>query len=105
MDLRCRKTSCKYNLDLTCLAKEINISNKLVCEKFEKLRSAPEKDFSSLIFDETPPKVADYRHLKDVNLTCRAKCLFNRNCHCISNGITINAATQKEPKCMTYMKP
>ena len=105
MDLRCRKTGCKYNKDLTCMSEKVNISNKLVCTDYENEKGKEIKDFSSLIFSETPPKIADYRHLKDMNLSCQANCLFNKNGHCISNGITVNAALSKEPKCMTFMKP
>ena len=105
MDLRCRKTTCRYNKDLTCMAKSVDITSKLVCHTFEEDKDKEEKDFSSLIFSGTPPKVCDYRHLDDMNLICNAKCLFNRGGHCISNGITINCAYTPAPKCITHMKP
>lgn len=105
MDLRCRKTTCKYNKDLTCLAKSVDITPKLVCKTFELDKSKEEKDFSKLIFTDTPPKIADYRHLQDMCLKCGAKCLFNNEGMCLANGITVNAAMQKEPKCMTFLKP
>lgn len=105
MDLRCRKTGCKYNKDLTCCANKINISQKLVCLEYQNEKGKGIKDFSKLIFTENPPKVADYKHIKDMCLSCEAKCLFNKNNRCLSNGITINAALSNEPKCMTFMKP
>ena len=105
MDLRCRKTNCKYNKDLTCHAQSINISNKLVCLEYQNEKGKGIKDFSKLIFSETPPKVADYRHIKNMCLRCDANCMFNKNNRCLSNGITINAATSNEPKCMTFLKP
>ena len=105
MDLRCRKTGCKYNKDLTCLANKIDISNKGSCKTYIEEKGKEIADFSSRIFSDNPPKVADYRHLKNICLTCSARCLFNRNGSCISNGITVNAATTIEPKCITYMKP
>ena len=105
MDLRCRKTNCKYNKDLTCLAPGITIAEKLTCLDYEAEKGKGIKDFSKLIFTENPPKVADYRHLKDMRLLCKARCLFNRDGHCISNGITVNAATTDTPKCITHMKP
>lgn len=105
MDLRCRKTGCKYNKDLTCCANKINISQKLVCLEYQNEKGKGIKDFSKLIFTENPPKVADYKHIKDMCLRCEAKCLFNKNNRCLSNGITINAALSNEPKCMTFMKP
>ena len=105
MDLRCRKTGCKYNKDLTCLANQIKISKKLECLKYEYVKGKEIKDFSKKIFSEKPPKIADYRHIKNICLICDAKCIFNKDNHCLSNGITINAAVSPEPKCMTFMKP
>ena len=105
MDLRCRKTNCKYNKELTCMAKGVDISSKYVCHTYIEDKDKEEKDFSKLIFSENPPKVADYRHIEDMNLICSAKCLFNRSGHCIANGITINSAYTPSPKCITYMKP
>ena len=105
MDLRCRKTGCKYNCDLTCMAKSVSINKKFICETYEEDKYK-EKDFSSLIFSDTPPKIADYRHLKDICLRCDAKCLFSKQNRCIANGITINSAlTPDTPKCITFMKP
>ena len=105
MDLRCRKTGCKYNKELTCTAPSIRISKKLDCMEYENERNKEIKDFSKLIFSDTPPKIADYRHLKNMCLHCEANCLFNNAGLCISNGITINAATSNTPKCITFMKP
>jgi hypothetical protein len=105
MDLRCRKTNCKFNKSLTCTAKSINISNKLECRQFVAGENKENKDFSSKIFSDNPPKVADYRDLKDVSLNCKATCLFNKNGHCLANGITVNAGTSREPKCITFLKP
>ena len=105
MDLRCRKTTCKFNKDLTCMAKKVDITQKLVCKTYEADNGKEEKDFSKLIFSDTPPKIADYRHMQDMCLRCAAKCLFNNSGHCLANGITVNAAMQKDPKCMTFLKP
>ncbi len=105
MDIRCRKTNCKYNKDLTCLANKINISKKLNCLSYESEKGKGIKDFSKLIFSENPPKVANYRHIKDMCLYCDANCMFNKNHKCLSNGITINAATTIEPRCITFIKP
>ena len=105
MDLRCRKTGCKFNSSLTCNAKSVKIGAKGDCKTFEEEKGKEIEDFSSQIFSEAPPKIADYRHLKDMALSCESKCLFNRNGHCIANGITINSAVLPKPKCITFMKP
>lgn len=105
MDLRCRKTTCKYNNCLTCTAKKIDISSKRDCEMFEKDGKKEEIDFSNLIFTDNPPKITDYKHMKDMCLTCKAHCLFNHEGRCVSNGITVNSAVTRDPKCTTFMKP
>lgn len=104
MDLRCRKTSCKYNKNLTCSSKNIDISNKLKCEMFEHKEGKTPKDYSTKIFSDTPLVVANYRHLNDMCLKCKANCLFNDEGHCKSNGITVNDST-RGAICITFLKP
>lgn len=105
MDLRCRKTNCKFNKDLTCTAKSIEISAKLECKQYVRKVEKGLKDFSKQIFTDNPFKVADYRHLKDMCLTCKANCLFNKEGHCLANGITVNETSSKDAKCITFLKP
>lgn len=102
MDIRCRKTNCKYNNSLTCMASGIVISDGLTCMQFE--RGEKGKDFSMKIFDEEIPDIAAYRHTKNLTLKCKAKCLFNNKCACIANGITVNHVSEV-PKCITFLKP
>ncbi len=105
MDLRCRKTKCKFNKDLTCMADKILISEKYLCESYKKSNEHSMQDFSSKIFSDETPKIADYRHLKNACLNCRAKCLFNDNGECFANGITVNGTNTETAKCITFMKP
>lgn len=102
MDIRCRKTSCKHNNKLSCMADGILVDDKIICTKFV---GVPNKhyDISKHIFEETP-KIANYRHNKKLSIKCNAKCLFNRSSICIANGITVNDITNK-PKCITFSKP
>ena len=102
MDLRCRKTNCKYNNNLTCKANNIEITNKMVCSKYQK-EANKNIDISKHIFDSESPFIADYKHLKVFNLQCNCDCLFNKDGKCISNGITINELNEK-PKCISYAK-
>ena len=104
MDIRCRKTNCRYNDRLTCRAKQIEITKKLVCESYCFCQDKA-IDISKKIFEsEEPPQVAPYRHNKDLHLDCQALCLFNRNGKCIANGITVGDC-QKTAKCITFAKP
>ena len=105
MDLRCRKTNCKFNQNLTCTARDVKISDKTVCMDYKYEKGKGDDDFSKMIFTKETPKIADYKHLKDTCLKCDAKCLFNRDTRCIANGITVNMSANDTPKCMTFMKP
>ena len=87
------------------MADSIDISSKYVCHTYSEDKDKSGEDFSKMIFSDTPPKISDYRHIADMNLICKAKCLFNKNGQCIANGITVNAAYSPSPKCITYMKP
>lgn len=104
MDIRCRKTDCRYNDKLTCRAKEIDITNKTVCSSFS-YDEDKNLDISKKIFEsDTPPEVSPYRHNKKICINCSAKCLFNQQDKCIANGITVGAVP-KCAKCITFMKP
>lgn len=104
MDIRCRKTNCRYNDRLTCRAKQIDVSKKTACETFSYAENT-QIDISKKIFEcDTPPKVAPYRHNKKIDLNCDAKCLFNKDGKCIANGITVGDIT-KTAKCITFAKP
>jgi len=103
MDIRCRKTDCKYNDRLTCTAHGILVSKKIACTQFDGI-DGKGADYSRKIFDDEPPVFADYRHTKNLNLKCDAKCLFNRDGNCIANGITVNDI-DGTAKCITFNKP
>lgn len=102
MDIRCRKTNCKYNDRLSCTANKINISQKFNCEDFQRV-IGKDVDISKQIFEQTPD-ISSYRHNKKLPLQCNASCLFNKEGHCRANGITINDI-HENPKCCTTIKP
>lgn len=101
MDIRCRKTTCKYNDHFTCKAKDIKISKKIVCTAFEKTSSTPD-DVTKDIFSK-PPKYAPMRNSKTLNIYCDARCLFNNNGICSANGITVNDI-KNCPLCVTFLE-
>ena len=91
MDLKCRKTVCKYNNKYACMAKEILVDSKTTCDTFEKDKDKTEEklqDVSKTMF-ESAPDIHPYRHNKDCNIKCNAKCLFNNNGKCQANGISM----------------
>lgn len=131
MDIRCRKTTCEFNNNHTCMAKEILIDGKIQCSSYKKaceltkngdckrennggkvgqVRSSDNKqefinhkknDTSKTMF-EVPPKNAPFRSRKTIKIDCKANCLFNLDGVCKANGITVNDLG--EPYCMGYLE-
>ena len=97
MDIKCRKTECKYNDKFVCGAKKIDVDNTHVCKTFE-LGNEKAPDTTKLIFLKRV-EYAPFRHCKNLFIECKEKCLFNDGGQCKANGILINV--QKEaPKCL-----
>ena len=95
MDLKCKKLDCVYNNKFSCCAKGINIKHNLSCATYEKNNnlSPEQKQNVSRTMFEVAPEYHPFRHNKDVNIRCEAKqCLFNKNCDCCSNGITVQSS-------------
>ena len=103
MDLKCRKTTCKYNNYYTCIAKSIAIANELECRSFVLEPSKQVKDASRCLFEEAPT-YAPYREKKGTRVACAAKCLFNEQGVCVANGLTVNSV-KDIPCCITHINP
>ncbi|MBE7074975.1 MAG: hypothetical protein E7376_03255 [Clostridiales bacterium] len=103
MDLKCRKTTCKYNNYFTCDAKNIAITTNLECDSFCRDPERQVRDTSRCLFEE-PPKYAPHREKKSMRVVCAAKCLFNCQGTCVANGLTINDINEC-PYCITFIKP
>ena len=103
MDIRCRKTSCKYNDRYTCLAREILVKKNCECDKFELDKTKSVVDKTKKIFTDDPPIYAPQRDSKTLKIGCCAHCLFNDNGVCEANGITLNDVKEK-PLCITFLR-
>lgn len=103
MDLKCRKTTCKFNNNYTCNAKSINVTSRLACDTFSFDETKEVRDTSRCMFEEAPT-YAPHREKRRQTVDCSAKCLFNENGTCVANGLTINAINEC-PLCMTFIKP
>ena len=101
MDIRCRKTRCKFNDRYTCKAKEILIKKQCECEKYER-GDAPVVDKTKWMFADKAPEYAPQRDSATIGINCRAKCLFNMDGKCVANGITLNDIKEK-PLCVTFL--
>lgn len=91
MDLKCRKTICKHNDKYACNAKTILIGDKTECTTYEKdsqKKVENLQDVSKTMF-EAAPELSKYRHNRDCDIKCTAKCLFNKEGKCNANGITV----------------
>ncbi|MBR7091167.1 MAG: DUF1540 domain-containing protein [Clostridia bacterium] len=87
MDIKCRKTSCVHNDRYNCMAKEVSITSQSSCATYERGRG--QDDVSRDMF-EAAPEYANAMHIRDKKLKCDCKsCLFNKDCKCDANGITI----------------
>lgn len=87
MDIKCRKTSCVYNERYNCTAKKVNISSGSECSTYERGRG--EDDVTRDMF-EAAPEYSNSKHIRDKDLKCDCtSCLFNKDCKCDANGITI----------------
>ena len=103
MDLKCRKTTCKYNKHYTCVAKNLAITAEISCQSYEHDSTKNVKDSSRCMFEETP-RYAPHREKKKLRVACGAKCLFNEQGVCVANGLTVNSC-EEIPICMTHIKP
>ena len=100
MDIRCRKTECKFNDRYTCKAKGIKINEEVKCDSFEK--GEKKSDATKRIWNKAP-QYAPQRDSKTLSIDCCAECLFNNNGKCVSNGITVNAL-KEFPYCISFLK-
>ncbi len=101
MDIRCRKTECKFNDRQTCKASEISISCKDICESFEETMQK-QANLSKHIFDNKE-KFASCRLAKNTAIKCENDCILAKENQCMANGITVNEINKK-PCCVTYVK-
>lgn len=134
MYIRCRKTTCEFNNNHTCMAKEISIGENICCSSYklaEELSGTPnnkqgkeksqkvgdntknlsDKEVSKLKKDDYSKKMfkkeqknAPFRNRKTINIDCKANCLFNNNGVCRANGITVNDTQTEKPVCMGYLE-
>lgn len=102
MDLKCRKLNCLHNDTYSCTRDEIKVDKNCVCKSFEKAEKLDKKqkqNISKTMF-EVAPDMHAYRHIKNVEISCDAHCLFNCNGKCHSNGISVDEEG-RSPTCIT----
>ena len=91
-DLKCKRQGCKFNESCNCTAKNINIGKQTECQTYEgTIKKKKEKD-----------EIKQTAARKNINVDCKANCLFNENNHCIANGISV-MTNDNTPECSTFM--
>lgn len=101
MDIKCRKTQCKFNENFVCRAEKINITPKCECDKF--IMENKEEDDTTKKLLTKKIRYSQFRSCNNLNICCNANCLFNNKHNCEANGITVNVINEK-PLCITFLK-
>lgn len=103
MDIKCNKTICHYNNCYCCEAKGIHVAKNAECRTFEKDETKKNLQDVSRDMFEAAPEIAPFRHSKNIDIACRAECLFNVNGVCNANGITVLEG-KSIGRCGTFVK-
>ena len=80
-DLKCKRVGCKYNKNCNGTAGSVEVKKDTICKTYE-----PSKNFDAKKAEE---KVGQPPARKDIDVKCKAECIFNTNCVCTANGITV----------------
>ena len=91
-DLKCKRMNCKYNENCNCKAGKIDVSSSTACTTY--IDTGVKKNQSDEIV-QAPTR-------KNTNVSCHAPCLFNDQCNCKANGISV-MTNDFRPECCTYM--
>lgn len=99
-DLKCKRVGCKFNKNCNCTASNVEVKKDTVCKTYEPSNKTNKKNNE---------KVGQPPVRKDIDVACKAECIFNTNCICTANGITVQtcsyqseAGTSSCPVCCTY---
>ena len=91
-DLKCKQTNCTYNKNCNCTSKKIDVTKETDCKTYKKSNEAEVGEIE---------KIGQPPIRKNIEVSCSAQCLFNRERLCIANGITVQTENLC-PKCCTF---
>ena len=97
-DIKCGLKECKFNKGYCCCSKHIDVSSGTDCLTYSPDEKKRNSDFEAAA-DFVP---ANYS--VDTAVECNAKCLFNKDHRCVSNGITVMNQGNNDVVCLTYIK-
>ena len=99
-ELRCGRRDCNYNRGYECRAKSIDVDEAADCNTYDQ-GGKPVKNDNIMYEAGMDNYFADKSARTDVD--CKAKrCLFNRACKCVANGISVISEAD-EAKCASYI--
>lgn len=105
MEVKCKKNSCSYNKNFTCMAKDIKVNFCQSCVSF-KPDDNDQKNQKKGKFNkfEVGEELFDYIRCPNKEVKCDSyDCSFNKSSFCNANGITVNPEGG-EPVCVSYIK-
>lgn len=88
-DLKCKREGCIYNKNCVCAAREISVDKAAECKSY-----TPSEDYYKKEKSKIKQRAVRYTTKVDCMVT---GCIFNNNCMCQANGITV--ATLKNTNC------
>ena len=91
-DLKCKRQGCSFNDCCNCCAKHVTVGRETECQTYR------DSGYNKKEKDEIKQTAAR----KNINVECRAHCLFNKDNKCHANGISI-MTNDKQPECSTFM--
>lgn len=97
-DLKCGLKSCIHNKGYCCCAKEITVNGDTDCLTYCYDENKAGIDF------EAGSDFVPANYTVDTKVYCSAKCIFNRDNRCISNGITVMGQGADQAACLTFIK-
>ena len=105
MNLKCNKANCEHNCKFSCNAKEVHIARNTDCKTFRKDANKTEEQLLAMKADmfELSNDMLHYKGAKDIDIKCKADCVFNNNGNCNANGITV-LEKNTDGICGTYIK-
>ena len=97
-DLKCGLKECTFNKGYCCCSKSISVNGYSDCTTYNPDEKKRKTQFESAS-DFMPSNFS-----VDTKVDCSAKCIFNKDGKCQSNGITIMSKEPNDATCLTFIK-
>lgn len=94
IDLKCKCTSCKNNVNCNCRADAITVTKGTICSSYIERRK---KDV------EFSDEIAQPLVRPSTEVECYARCAFARDGICVANGITVGNL-DSNATCETFLR-